>query len=157
MNNAIRHRGVAALAAVLGLVVARTATAEVQATDAWALATAPGAKVGAVYLTLANPGDEERKLLKIVTPVSDAITIHQTSVTGQGTVRMWPMAVLAVDAGQTVRLQPGGLHIMLTDLKSTLVAGQKIPVTMKFDGGEPEFTLMVEVRPVTAAADTHRH
>jgi copper(I)-binding protein len=81
------------------------------------------------------------------------VSIHCTSITETGVARMWPMAVLAVDADTTLRLEPGGLHVMFNALKAPLVAGQKVPLTMKFDGGEPEFTLMLEVRPLTAAAD----
>jgi copper(I)-binding protein len=47
---------------------------------------------------------------------------------------------------------------MFDALKSPLVAGQKVPLTLKFDGGEPEFTIQLEVRPLVPAADEHaRH
>jgi copper(I)-binding protein len=152
--NAISNRlTFAALAAVLGLALALPAAAEVKATDGWARATPPGAKVAAAYITLTNTSDAERKLMKIISTVSDEVTIHRTSITETGVARMWPMAVLAVDADTTLRLEPGGLHVMFNALKAPLVAGQKVPLTMKFDGGEPEFTLMLEVRPLTAAAD----
>ncbi|HUG73049.1 MAG TPA: copper chaperone PCu(A)C [Steroidobacteraceae bacterium] len=160
MNNpiqpGIRLAGTA-LAVVLGLGLAAPAVAEVQASDGWVRATAPGAKVAAAYLTLRNTGDEDRKLLKIVSPVSDEVSIHRTSITETGVARMWPMALLAVDAGTTLRLEASGLHVMLNALKTPLVAGQKVPLTMKFDGGEAEFTLVLEVRPLTAGADGHAH
>jgi len=155
MNNAFRTRGLALLMAALALGTAPFAAAEVKAVEGWARATTPGAKVAAAYLTLTNSGDEERKLLKIVSPVSDEVSIHRTSITNEGVARMWPMAVLAVDAGETLRMDPGGLHVMFNALKTPLVAGQKVPLTLKFDGGEPEFTVMLEVRPLVA--DTHDH
>jgi copper(I)-binding protein len=46
---------------------------------------------------------------------------------------------------------------MLNALKTPLVAGQRVPLTMKFDGGEAEFTLVLEVRPLTVGADGHAH
>jgi copper(I)-binding protein len=151
--NAISNRlTFAALAAVLGLTLAMPAAAEVKAIDGWARATAPGAKVAAAYITLTNTGDEERKLMKIISTVSDEVTIHRTSITETGMARMWPMAVLAVEADSTLRMEPGGLHVMFNALKTPLVAGQKVPLTMKFDGGQAEFTLILEVRPLTAAA-----
>jgi copper(I)-binding protein len=151
--NAISNRlTFAALATVLGLALAVPAAAEVKATDGWARATAPGAKVAAAYITLTNTGDEERKLMKIISTVSDEVTLHRTSITETGVARMWPMAVLAVEADSTLRMEPGGLHVMFNALKTPLVAGQKVPLTMKFDGGQAEFTLMLEVRPLTAAA-----
>lgn len=157
MEKANRRRGIALLVAALAQGAAPFAAAEVKAIEAWARATTPGAKVGAAYLTLANSADEERKLLKIVSPVSDEVTIHRTSITAEGVARMWPMAVLEVGAGETLRMDPGGLHVMFNALKAPLVAGQKIPLTMKFDGGQPEFTVMVEVRPLVADAGDHAH
>lgn len=159
MNTAIRACCVAAALATLSTLVSAQALAEaeVRATDGWARATTPGARVAAAYFTLTNTGDEEHKLMKITTPVGDTVSVHMTSITEQGTARMWPMAVLAVGAGQTVKLQPGGLHVMIEGLKAPLVQGQKIPLTMKFDGGEPEFTLVLEVRPLVPAADEHHN
>lgn len=157
MNNAYRTRRLALLTAALALGTAPFAAAEVKVVEGWARATTPGAKVAAAYLTLSNSGDEERKLLKIVSPVSDEVSIHRTSVTNEGVARMWPMAVLAVDAGETLRMDPGGLHVMFNALKTPLVAGQKVPLTLKFDGGEPEFSVMLEVRPLVPAANDHAH
>jgi len=156
MNITTRFRSMVVTAlAVAGLAASGAAVADVRATEAWARATPPGTKVGAVYLTLVNPGEEQRKLLKIVSTVSDEVMVHQTSVTEQGVTRMWPMAALAVEAGQTLKMQPGGLHVMINALKSPLVAGQKIPLTLKFDGGEPEFTVQVEVRALADDQNAH--
>lgn len=155
MNNATRTRGLALILALLGMAAAPFAAAQIKAADGWARATTPGATVGAAYLTLTNSGGEERKLLRIVSPVSDAVSLHRTSMTAQGVSRMWPLAVLAVEPGQTLRMEPGGVHVMFTALKQPLVAGQKVPLTMKFDGGEPEFTVLLEVRPLVPGADEH--
>lgn len=146
MNTANRARRLALLLAALAPFSA--ALAEVKVTEGWARATTPGAQVAAAYLTLTNSGDEERKLLKIGSPVTGEITLHRTSITAQGTARMWPLAVLAVGPGETLRMEPGAVHVMFTRLKTPLVAGQKVPLTMKFDGGEPEFTVMLDVRPL---------
>src|SRR5690606_34577970 len=100
---------------------------------------------------------EERKLLRITSPVSDAVSLHRTSMTAQGVSRMWPLAVLAVEPGQALHMEPGGVHVMFTALRAPLVAGQKVPLTLKFDGGEPEFTLLLEVRPLVPGGDEHAH
>lgn len=146
MNTAFRTRALAAL----GLALPAMASAEVQATGGWARATTPGAQTAAGYVTFTNSGDEERSLLKIVSPVSDQITLHRTSIDENGMTRMWPMAKLVVPPGETLRLEPGGIHLMLGALKTALAPGQKVPLTLKFDGGEPEFTIQLEVMPLTA-------
>lgn len=153
MNTASSIRGL--VLAVAALAWAGTASAEVTASQGWARATTPGAKVAAAYFVLTNTGADERRLLKITTTVSDEVTLHRTSVDSEGVTRMWPMSVLAVPAGGTLKLEPNGLHVMFNKLKAPLVAGQKIPLTMKFDGGEAEFTLTLEVRPLVPAADEH--
>lgn len=146
MNTAKKTRGLALLLAVLAQGAAPFAAAQVKAVEGWAQATARDATASGAYLTLTNSGEAERKLLKIVSPVSDEVTLHRSSMTSQGMLRMWPLAGLAVEPGETLRMDPDGVHVMFTRLKAPLVEGQKVPLTLKFDGGEPEFTVMLEVR-----------
>ena len=40
---------------------------------------------------------------------------------------------LAIEPGKTVKLAPGGYHLMLMDLKSPLKQGDKLPVTLEFE------------------------
>jgi hypothetical protein len=155
MKTAFRIRALAALA--LGLALSATAVAEVKASGGWARATTPGAKTAAGYLTFTNSGEEERSLLKIISPVSDEVTLHRTSIDEKGMTRMWPMAKLVLEPGETLRLEPSGIHVMFGKLKTALVAGQKVPLTIKFDGGEPEFTVMLEVMPLTTVEGPARH
>jgi copper(I)-binding protein len=158
MKKAWKMRLFAGLAAVVSLGLAPFAAAQVKAVEGWARATPPGARVAAAYLTLVNPGAEERKLLKIVSTVSDQVMLHRTSMTAEGTTRMWPLAGLTLQPGETLRMDAGGVHVMFNDLKTPLVAGQQIPLTLKFEG-EPEFTIMLEVRPLVpeAPAQDHSH
>jgi hypothetical protein len=40
---------------------------------------------------------------------------------------------LAIEPGQTVKLAPGGYHLMMFDLKEPLKQGDKVPVTLEFE------------------------
>ena len=40
---------------------------------------------------------------------------------------------LSIEPGKTVKLAPGGYHLMLLDLKSPLKQGDKLPVTLEFE------------------------
>jgi copper(I)-binding protein len=62
---------------------------------------------------------------------------------------MRPHEQLVVGPGATVKLQPGGLHVMLHDLKQPLTVGQKVPLILLLSGGG---TLQVTaaVRPLGA-------
>lgn len=60
-------------------------------------------------------------------------------------MQMVPVEKVAVPAGGTVELKPGGLHIMLMDLKRPLAAGDRFTVTLRFErSGEQQ--VEVEVR-----------
>lgn len=150
MNTAPKTRGLAALLAVLAQVAALPALAQVTVVEGWVSATAPGATETAAYLVLANNGAAESSLMKIVSPASDEVMLHRTSITAEGVARMWPLAGLELDAGQTLRMNADGVHVMLKALKAPLVAGEKMPLTLKFSGGQPEFTVMLDIRPAPA-------
>ncbi len=134
--------------AILGLAMGSAAMADVVGSDGWSRATAPGAKEAVGYLMLTNNGDEDRSLLKITSPVSDEVTIHRSSIDSQGMARMWPVAKLKLEPGETVKFEPNGLHVMFGDLKKGFKAGDKVPLTLQFDGHEQPFTVMLEVRPL---------
>ena len=40
---------------------------------------------------------------------------------------------LSVEDGETVKLEPGGNHLMLEQLKRPLKAGESIPITLTFE------------------------
>ena len=64
---------------------------------------------------------------------------------GMGMMRMQEVDAIAVPAGATVELKPGGLHLMLIDLAKPLVAGETFTVTLAFASGET-LPVPVEVR-----------
>jgi periplasmic copper chaperone A len=138
--------------------MARPAHAQVLATEAWSRATPPGATTAVGYMLLTNTSGEERKLLKIVSPVCDMVSVHRSSVDSQGVSRMWPVGSLKIDAGASVRFEPNGLHLMFTGIKAPFQAGTKVPLVLRFEGDDQDITVQLEVRPlVPAATDVHAH
>jgi copper(I)-binding protein len=57
--------------------------------------------------------------------------LHEMRMEGD-VMRMRAIDTLAVPAGQTVALKPGGYHLMLVGLKAPLPQGQQVPVTFSF-------------------------
>lgn len=52
---------------------------------------------------------------------------------------------LTIEPGKTVKLAPGGYHLMLMDLKSPLKKGDKVPVTLEFErAGKVKLSLDVQ-------------
>jgi periplasmic copper chaperone A len=156
-TNTFRRMAVV-LAAAAGLLQMAPAVADVAASEGWARASVPGAKTGVGYLVLTNKGEEVAKLIALTTTVCDRLMIHRSTVDAQGVARMWPVAKLEIEPGETVRFDPNGLHLMFDDLKVPLVAGQKVPVRMVFDG-LPQVTVQLEVRPLVPekATDHSQH
>lgn len=126
----------------------------VQADQPWARATAPQQKVGGAYVTLTSPAGD--RLLGASSLVAGRVEMHEMQV--EGTVmRMRELADgLPLPAGQAVALAPGGSHLMLVDLKQPLVAGQTIPVQLRFRDASPLEVLM-QVAPVGAQGPAQPH
>ena len=64
---------------------------------------------------------------------------------GGGMMTMKQVASILIPAGETVTLEPGGLHIMLLDLAAPLVPGETFEMTLEFASGA-KVTVPVEVR-----------
>jgi len=144
---------VASALVAAALLYGAPALAEVVGSEAWTRATAPRADTGVGYLVLTNKGDEDAKLLRIVSPVCDKIMIHRSTVDSNGVARMWPVAKLEIAPGESVRFEPNGLHIMFMELKQPFVVGQKVPLQLTFEG-EKEFTVLLEVKSLVPDAGT---
>ena len=105
-------------------------------TDAWSRSTPPGVTVGVAYFTLKNDSGKSDRLLRITSPAASKVQVHRTEIL-DGIARMREVAVLHVDAGQTVRFEPNGMHLMLTGLKQPLVAGRTFEVELLFEVAGP--------------------
>ncbi len=134
-----------AVAILFSALVALPAFAgELAVTNAWSRSTPPGVTVGVVYFTLKNDTGKSDRLLKLSTPVASKAQVHRTEIL-DGIARMREVAVLHVDAGQTLEFEPNGMHVMLTGLKKPLVEGQKFDLELLFEVAGPR-TIKVAVR-----------
>jgi periplasmic copper chaperone A len=144
------------IAMSFGLVlVAGLASAPVRAEDAkagdlvisqaWSRATPNGAKIGAGYLTIENKGTTADKLVGVSGDVSPRIEVHEMSM-NNGVMKMRAVdGGLTIDPGKTVKLGPGGFHLMIMDLKNPLKQGDKLPLTLQFEkAGKVAVTLDVQ-------------
>ncbi len=99
----------------------------------WSRATPASASVGAGYLVITNKGPSADRLLSFKTDLSGQPEIHEMSNEG-GVMKMRPLAKgLVIPAGETVKLEPGGYHLMLMQLKQPLTAGQRYKATLVFE------------------------
>ncbi|MES2883431.1 MAG: copper chaperone PCu(A)C [Pseudomonadota bacterium] len=109
------------------------------------------------FITLTNGGKKADRLIAAESPAAERIEIHETQMQG-GVMRMRALGNgVALPAGKTVRLAPGGIHLMLFGPRQPLLAGQSLPVTLKFEhAAAMEVLLIVEPRePESPPAEDH--
>jgi len=141
--------GIVAVAVAAGALLvqpARTMTAAppvqadlrpaVMAEQPWARAAmrpsdVPGG-TSAVYMTLRNTGSVDDRLLGAWSDAAETTEVHRTTVDG-GVMRMRPAGPLDLPVGGALTLEPGGLHVMLINLRRDLVVGEWLTVTLQME------------------------
>jgi hypothetical protein len=126
--------------------------------QAWSRATPGGAKIGGGYLTIENRGSTADRLIGGSADVAGKVEVHEMSMKN-GVMTMRPLDNgLTIEAGKTVKLAPGGLHLMLFDLKSPLKQGDRMPVTLEFEkAGKVIVSLDVQSLGAQGPAGTNDH
>jgi periplasmic copper chaperone A len=114
-------------------------------TQAWSRATPKGAKIGSGYLTIENKGSAPDRLVGISADIAGKVEVHEMAM-NNGVMTMRPLDKgLTIDPGKTVKLAPGGYHLMLFDLKSPLKQGDTLPITLEFEkAGKVKVSLDVQ-------------
>jgi copper(I)-binding protein len=128
-------------------------------TQAWTRATPGGAKIAGGYLTIENKGAAPDRLTSGSSDVAGKFEIHEMAM-NNGVMTMRPLEKgLPIEPGKTIKLAPGGYHLMLMDLKQPFKQGDKVPVTLEFEKAG-KVTLSLDVQGVGAqapAASGHDH
>jgi copper(I)-binding protein len=143
-------RTLAYVVCLAGLLAAPARADEVKAGDlvisqAWSRATPNGAKIGGGYLTIENKGPAADRLIGVSAEVAGKVEVHEMAM-NNGVMTMRPLDNgLAIDPGKTVKLAPGGYHLMMFDLKTPLKQGDKLPITLEFEkAGKVKVSLDVQ-------------
>jgi hypothetical protein len=125
--------------------------------DAWVRAPAPGQKVAGAYLELVSR--THMVLTAVASPAAGSVELHSMSLE-DGVMRMRPVARIELPAGKPVKLAPGGLHIMLVDIKQPLKPGDRVPLTLTVQRADlasrSVFTVHAEVRS-PGSGEAHSH
>ena len=90
---------------------------------AWVRPPLGADRPAAGYMTITNPGDVADALVGVTSPISMSCQIHETSMDSSGMAGMHQIDRLEIPAGGTVKLEPGGYHLMLMDAGSLTVGG----------------------------------
>jgi periplasmic copper chaperone A len=117
------------------------------AANAWVRAI-PGSDTAAAYLTLRNVTARAVTVTGVESSAAAHAMIHESTTEG-GQSRMRPREPLTIAPQSTVSFAPGGLHIMLHDLKKPLSVGDRVPLTFRLTGGSV-LQVQAAVRPLSA-------
>ena len=142
------------LCLVLGLIHSAHAaepaapSAAVLVKDAWVRLPPPGAEIGVVYLTL--EAKQRTALISAQSPSAETVELHNMTM-NKGVMEMRQLTTLPLQAGKPVKLEPGGLHLMLINLKKPLKLGDQVQLDLNFSGGK-KTTETIRVQAAVSAA-----
>lgn len=126
----MRHWIVSGLSACLLLGCGSPPRLDVE--DAWVRLPAVPGRPAAAYFTVEG-GPEPRTLHRVTADYAVRAEMHETMSRG-GHTAMRPIESVRIPAGQEVRFEPGGRHVMLFDLDRRAVPGATTLLTLIFDG-----------------------
>jgi protein SCO1/2 len=102
---------------------------------------------GALYLVLQNDAPTDDTLTGVWSELARSAQVHETmKANGQAMSHMSAVPAVAIGARSTVRFVPGGRHVMLMQLTKRPVAGESVPVRLRF-AHAGELALAAEVVP----------
>lgn len=115
--------------AVIGLVTCAVALADtgLKVTNVWSRPTAPGQSVAGAYLDIVS--GVPAALVKVESPAARVVELHSMKMEGD-VMKMRAVSKIDLPAGKEVKLEPGGFHVMLIDIKQPLKVGGKVPLTL---------------------------
>ena len=86
----------------------------------------------AAYMTIQNSGQISDRLLSASSPMAGMIDFHETRIES-GVAKMRQVRHIAVKPKSMTVLKPGGLHLMVKELKIPPIAGGIFVITLEFE------------------------
>ena len=116
--------------------------------DVWARTGQPG-QVSAAYFEVKNKGAAD-KIVSANCDCAKATELHNVKMI-DGAMKMYQVQAMDIPADGELKLKPGSYHIMLIGLNRPLVAGETLPIKVKFEKAG-EVTLQAKVKDKGAPA-----
>lgn len=133
-------------AVLSGTTFAAGSADQIMVSDAYVRQAPPGAPATGAFMRLRNSGNSLVKLIKADNPASQLTELH-THLHEGGVMKMRPVKDIPIPPGGEAILKPGGLHIMLIDMKQPLVDGDQLPITLNFDDGSSKVVKLPVKKP----------
>jgi len=120
--------------------------------EVWMRPAAQGEN-GAVYFVIHNHSSEADEITSVSTDIAQAVEIHESTMNGD-VMEMHQLESLPLEAYAEIKFAPGGLHLMLVNLKKDVNVGDEIEITLHFRDLE-DIKVMVPVRDTPAPEEEH--
>ncbi len=123
--------------ALLSILCSSSVFAELKVDDGYMRAVPPGQMMSAAFMQLTNTGDKTVELVGGKSGDVKSIEVHNHKKV-EGVMKMYRVPTLKIEPGQSVTLQPGGLHIMFIGLKKMIKAGDQFAFDLSFKDGSSQ-------------------
>lgn len=136
---------------------AAPAFAQVKVTDPWVRATVPHQSATGAYLKIESA--QEARLVSASSPAAGVVELHEMKMDNE-VMKMRRVPAVALPAGKTVELKPGGYHVMMMNLKGQMKEGDTVPITLVVEGKDKKretVEVKATVRPVNAPSGGGDH
>lgn len=147
-----------AVGAMAVMIAAQPAPAQtVEVKNAWVRGTVAGQSVSGAFMDITSR--TPARLVAASSPAIKDVQIHNMKVEG-GIMKMYQVDGVGLPAGTTVKLAPGGYHVMLMNLRQPLAQGQRIPLKLTFERADKQretIDVQAKVRDVKGEAQKHAH
>ena len=142
-------QSIAGLLGAIALTLAWGAQAQsIEVKDAWVRGTVPAQKGTGAFMEIT--GKSAVRLIGAASPVAGTVEIHNMTMTN-GVMKMFQVDGIDVPAGKTIKLAPGGYHVMIMGLKQQMKPGDKVPLDLLIETADKKretVSLQVEVRDI---------
>lgn len=110
----------------------------------WSREMPPVAPTAAAYFVVRNLGADADRLLAVQTPLAARAELHE-HVHADGLMKMQQVHSVEIPPGAAVQFAPMAYHVMLFGLQRQLQAGERFPLTLRFEkAGEIQVEVAVQ-------------
>ena len=112
-----------------------TTTGEIVVDGAWARTSPMETTMGAAYMKITSPIDDELVSASVDPSVAMEAQIHETVENDAGEMSMQEVESIPLVAGEAFELAPGGYHVMLMGLSAPLEVGSTLDIALTMKSG----------------------
>lgn len=131
------------IALVIGLTSCSSATvhehSDVDIVDGWVRVSEYSDHIGGMtgaFAKFTNNTDHVVTILGGTAEIAGMIQTHEVVMNKGAMVMQEKAGGIAIEPGQTLTLEPGGLHLMFMGLNQAILEGDKISFTIDFEGAD---------------------